>query len=110
MALRPRLATGLPLSRIVRQFAQEKKLNKLFVAHTSNLGHVFSVCKSFPEKIEKNLATARGLDFLQGKPMPPLRRSLDPLFFPTSVAVVGASATPGSVGSILTRNLLENPF
>jgi acetyltransferase len=42
--------------------------------------------------------------------MPPLRRSLDPLFYPTSVAVVGASATAGSVGSILTRNLLENQF
>ena len=36
--------------------------------------------------------------------------SLDPLFRPQSVAVVGASATPGSVGSILMRNLMENPF
>jgi acetyltransferase len=36
--------------------------------------------------------------------------SLDPLFKPRSVAVFGASATPGSVGSILIRNLLENPF
>src|SRR5262249_6693416 len=42
--------------------------------------------------------------------MPALRRSLDPLFTPSSVAVIGASATPGSVGSILMRNLLENPF
>ena len=42
--------------------------------------------------------------------MPPFRRSLDPLFFPSSVAVVGASATPGSVGSIIMRNLLENRF
>ena len=55
---------------------------------------------------------------------PPLRRvhsrrngglygvsmSLDLFFRPKSVAVVGASATPGSVGSILMRNLLENPF
>jgi acetyltransferase len=39
-----------------------------------------------------------------------LRSSLDPLFRPRSVAVVGASATPGSVGSILMRNLIENPF
>src|SRR2546423_1176819 len=38
------------------------------------------------------------------------RHSLDPIFRPTSVAVVGASATPGSVGSILVRNLLGNPF
>jgi len=36
--------------------------------------------------------------------------SLDPIFQPQSVAVVGASATPGSVGSILMRNLMESPF
>ncbi len=36
--------------------------------------------------------------------------SLDPLFRPQAVAVVGASATPGSVGSIIMRNLMENPF
>jgi acetyltransferase len=42
--------------------------------------------------------------------MPTVRHSLDPLFKPQSVAVLGASATPGSVGSILMRNLLENPF
>ena len=35
---------------------------------------------------------------------------LDSLFRPQSVAVFGASATPGSVGNILMRNLLENPF
>lgn len=38
------------------------------------------------------------------------RHSLDPIFKPRSVAVVGASATPGSVGSILVHNLLGNPF
>jgi acetyltransferase len=38
------------------------------------------------------------------------RHSLDPLFRPRSVAVVGASATPGSIGGILVRNLLANPF
>lgn len=37
-------------------------------------------------------------------------RSLDPFFKPESVAVVGASTASGSVGSILTRNLIENPF
>jgi acetyltransferase len=42
--------------------------------------------------------------------MPSVRHSLDSLFKPQSVAVLGASATPGSVGSILMRNLLENPF
>src|ERR1017187_1612798 len=36
--------------------------------------------------------------------------SLDAFFRPASVAVVGASVTPGSVGSILMRNLLQNPF
>lgn len=36
--------------------------------------------------------------------------SLDPFFKPTSVAVIGASATPGSVGSILMHNLLTNAF
>ncbi len=36
--------------------------------------------------------------------------SLDPIFRPTSVAVVGASASPGSVGSILMRNLMASPF
>src|SRR5262245_34728810 len=35
---------------------------------------------------------------------------LDAFFRPSSVAVVGASATAGSVGSILIRNLLQNPF
>ena len=35
---------------------------------------------------------------------------LHPLFRPETVALVGASATPGSVGSILMRNLAENRF
>jgi acetyltransferase len=39
-----------------------------------------------------------------------MRHSLDPIFHPQSVAILGASATPGSVGSILVRNLLSNPF
>ena len=42
--------------------------------------------------------------------MSTLRPALDSFFRPSSIAVVGASATPGSVGSILMRNLLENPF
>src|SRR5262245_27265119 len=42
--------------------------------------------------------------------MPAFRHSLDPIFRPNSVAVVGASASAGSVGSILVRNLLGNPF
>src|SRR5947209_5128222 len=42
--------------------------------------------------------------------MSAVRHSLDPIFHPRSVAVVGASGTPGTVGSILIRNLLENPF
>src|SRR3954447_11695901 len=39
-----------------------------------------------------------------------MMHSLDPIFHPGTVAVIGASATPGSVGSILMRNLLANPF
>jgi acetyltransferase len=39
-----------------------------------------------------------------------LRSSLDSFFRPQSVAVFGASAKAGSVGNILMRNLLENPF
>lgn len=38
------------------------------------------------------------------------RHSLDPIFKPRSVAVVGASASPGSVGGILMGNLLGHPF
>jgi acetyltransferase len=41
---------------------------------------------------------------------PVLGRSLDALFHPSSVAVVGASATPGSIGAILMSNLLGSPF
>jgi acetyltransferase len=36
--------------------------------------------------------------------------SLEAFFHPTSIAVVGASVSAGSVGSIIMRNLLENPF
>jgi acetyltransferase len=42
--------------------------------------------------------------------MTAFQHSLDPLFRPASVAVIGASVTPGSVGSILMRNLLASPF
>jgi acetyltransferase len=42
--------------------------------------------------------------------MKPFTHSLDPFFKPASVAVVGASATPGSVGSILMDNLVTNQF
>jgi acetyltransferase len=42
--------------------------------------------------------------------VPDLTHSLDALFQPRSVAVIGASARPGTVGNILIRNLLENPF
>src|SRR5205823_13849900 len=46
----------------------------------------------------------------RSSPMPAATHSLDPLFRPAAVAVFGASVTPGSVGSILMRNLLENQF
>jgi acetyltransferase len=42
--------------------------------------------------------------------MAAVTRSLDPLFHPKAVAVLGATTAPGSVGSILMRNLLETSF
>src|SRR5262249_26971373 len=36
--------------------------------------------------------------------------SLESLFHPASVAILGASATSGSVGNIVMRNLLQGPF
>src|SRR5687768_4631575 len=42
--------------------------------------------------------------------MTAVSHSLDPLFRPRNVAVLGASASAGSVGSIIMRNLIENPF
>ena len=38
------------------------------------------------------------------------RRPLDALFNPGSVAVIGASERPGSVGRTLLWNLLRSPF
>ncbi len=38
------------------------------------------------------------------------RHALDAIFHPSSVAVIGASGTPGTVGSILIRNLVAHPF
>ncbi|HNQ22074.1 MAG TPA: acetate--CoA ligase family protein [Phycisphaerae bacterium] len=37
-------------------------------------------------------------------------RDLEPLFAPRSIAVVGASRTPGSVGHAITRNLIYGGF
>lgn len=37
-------------------------------------------------------------------------RNLDALFQPTSITLVGASNAPGSVGQVLSRNLLESGF
>jgi len=36
--------------------------------------------------------------------------TLDPLFRPRSVAIIGASRTPGKVGHILTKNIVESNF
>ncbi|MBI3140613.1 MAG: bifunctional acetate--CoA ligase family protein/GNAT family N-acetyltransferase [Rhodocyclales bacterium] len=46
----------------------------------------------------------------QARPLPPLQQDqhyLTPLFEPRSVAVIGASERPGSVGAVLVRNLLD---
>lgn len=37
-------------------------------------------------------------------------RNLDALFHPNAIAVIGASNRPGSVGQVLSRNLLESGF
>ena len=37
-------------------------------------------------------------------------RNLDALFHPNTIALVGASNAPGSVGQVLARNLLESGF
>lgn len=42
--------------------------------------------------------------------MPMSSRSLNRLFHSDTVALMEASGTPGSVGSLLMRNLKENPF
>lgn len=39
-----------------------------------------------------------------------MHRSLDPFFQPDSVAVIGASATPGSIGQTIMRNLMRSDF
>jgi acetyltransferase len=36
--------------------------------------------------------------------------ALDPIFSPRTVAVVGATEAPGSVGRTVLRNLVTNPF
>lgn len=41
---------------------------------------------------------------------PAARASLDALFIPQSVAVIGATEAPGSVGRTLVRNLILSPF
>ncbi|MEM7801409.1 MAG: bifunctional acetate--CoA ligase family protein/GNAT family N-acetyltransferase, partial [Chloroflexota bacterium] len=38
------------------------------------------------------------------------RRPLDAIFRPKSVAVIGASAQPGSVGRTIVENLIDSPF
>ena len=41
---------------------------------------------------------------------PPVRGALEPLFRPRSVAVIGATDRPGTVGQSVFRNLLESKF
>jgi acetyltransferase len=41
---------------------------------------------------------------------PPTRAGLEPLFLPRSIAVIGATDRPGTVGRILLSNLLESRF
>src|SRR5215467_14984551 len=41
---------------------------------------------------------------------PPARGALEPLFLPRSVAVIGATDRPGTVGRSLVANLVESQF
>jgi acetyltransferase len=40
----------------------------------------------------------------------PVDMKLDALFRPKSVAIIGASRTPGKIGNILTRNMIDSGF
>ena len=41
---------------------------------------------------------------------PPARGALEPLFLPRSIAVIGATDRPGTVGRSVISNLLQSPF
>src|SRR5258708_6827434 len=45
-----------------------------------------------------------------GLPSSPPRQSLDAIFEPRTVAVIGATETQGSVGRTVLWNLISNPF
>ncbi|HLO88768.1 MAG TPA: bifunctional acetate--CoA ligase family protein/GNAT family N-acetyltransferase [Nostocaceae cyanobacterium] len=55
---------------------------------------------------ERNTRSDRTYDILKTEPANPL----DAIFAPRSVAVIGASEKPGSVGRTLLWNLISNPF
>src|SRR5712692_956855 len=50
-------------------------------------------------------ATETAHDILRPRPRP-----LDVFFSPRTVAIIGATETPGSVGRTIVRNLISNPF
>lgn len=45
-----------------------------------------------------------------GELLRPVRRQLDPIFAPRTVAVIGATENPGSVGRTVVENLLQGGF
>ena len=45
-----------------------------------------------------------------GEPTPSAARDLEPLFSPQSIAVIGASRTPGSVGNAIASNLVYGGY
>src|SRR5579875_2759477 len=59
-------------------------------------------------------ASSKPASTLKADPSSDVYRSethpLDPLFLPRSVAVIGASERPGSVGRSVLWNLLSSPF
>src|SRR5215475_15908407 len=58
-----------------------------------------------PSKPTNNMKADPSSDVYRSESHP-----LDPLFLPKSVAVIGASERPGSVGRAVLWNLLSSPF
>jgi len=56
------------------------------------------------------MTAAQAAEQALAAPLTPVVRDLEPLFTPQSVAVVGASRTPGSVGNAIVQNLIYGGY
>lgn len=61
-------------------------------------------------EIESAANIQMGAQKLRQKQVPKLSHSLDPLFCPKNVAVIGATENVGSVGRTILQNLISSPF